>query len=30
MQVEFEGENMGFCNSCGRPVYKGNFGTNEV
>jgi hypothetical protein len=24
-----EGENMGFCNSCGRPVYKGNFGTNE-
>ena len=29
MQVEFEGENMGFCNSCGRPVYKGNFGTNE-
>ena len=20
---------MGFCNSCGRPVYKGNFGTNE-
>ena len=29
MQVEYEGENMGFCNSCGRPVYKGNFGTNE-